>query len=93
LIVHDKGPKAERDRKLFLNMYLNICKEFKVKRLEPNEIAKMKNWQLSKLCEDIYNNAPAKEARWYAERLGRVQRSGEFRVRWFFYDVFKWGKI
>jgi len=88
MIVHDKGPKAERDRRLFLNMCRNICKEFKIKPLAPNELAKIKNWQMSKLCEDIYNNAPSKAARWYAEKLGRVKRSGEFKVRWFFRDLF-----
>lgn len=87
MVIHTNGWKAERDRVYLLNRYQGLILEFHVKPLEPYQIAKMTNFQLDRLCRDIFAKLPAKEKRWYAEKTGKVPRSGEFRLRWFFRDI------
>lgn len=71
--VHNKGRKAEKDRVLLLHSYAEMCQAFHVprsRRLSPREIALMTNAQLYQANKDLYNGAPAGQARRLASRLG-----------------------
>jgi|SRR6478736_10405634 len=86
-IIHNKGPKAERDRLLFTSMYRSLCSHFWIKPLEDYDLAKLDNFALHRLVEDLYNRQKPKEQAWFHEKTSG-KRSGKFRVRWFWRDLF-----
>ena len=88
MLIHQKGPKAERDRIILLKAYRSMCKEFNRKLLKEAELVKMSNYDLDRLARDIYASASDRDVRWYAEKNGFVHRSGKFKLRWFFHDLF-----
>lgn len=88
MVIHTNGWKAERDRVYLLNRYHGLIHEFQVKPIAPHQLARLTNHQLDRLCRDTFAQIPAKAKRWFAEKTGKVPRSGEFRVRWFIRDLF-----
>jgi hypothetical protein len=88
MIIHTHGWKAERDRSKLTGMYGYMVDVFKVKRLTDGQLAKLDNFALHRLCQDIYDSQAPKEIRWYNERIGVSLRSREFAWRWFWFDLF-----
>jgi hypothetical protein len=80
MIIHNKGPKATRDRAVFLGMYTEMVEVFHVKPLKPAEIAALDNFELHRLCQDIYAKQTELDHRWYLELLGKAPKSKRF---WF----------
>ena len=70
MIIHEKGPKAERDRRQALGRYRQLCEFFRVKPLGDVEIARLSNLQLYRLGEDLYGRQSTKAKRRFTNRLG-----------------------
>jgi hypothetical protein len=87
MVIHTKGPKAERDRIILLRAYRGICTELHKNPISETKLLAMSNYQLDRLTRDLYSNLTDKQTRWMAEVRGAVPRSREFRVRWFWHDL------
>lgn len=85
MILHDKGPKAERDRRALGVRYQQLTKFFRLKPLRPTELAKLNNTQFYRLCEDLYNAQPNKRKEAFTEWLGMTRRN-PLAFRWFLND-------
>jgi hypothetical protein len=70
LIIHEKGPKAERDRRQALGRYRQVCEFFRVKPLGDAELARLNNLQLYRLGEDLYGRQSPKAKRRFTNHLG-----------------------
>ena len=87
MVIHTHGWKAARDREILLAAYRGLLKHFMIKPLAEYELAKLNNFQLDRLCRDLYAKQKPSELRWYAEKMGHRPRSGEFKFRWFWHDL------
>jgi hypothetical protein len=77
MMVHNKGPKAARDRALLVNSYIAMCREFRIpkaKRLNAAEIAGLSNDKLYKVNKDLYAQATVKQAKKLAVKLGLIDK-------------------
>lgn len=88
MIIHEKGWKAERDRKAALTQYDALTKYFKIKRLTDVEIAELSNKKLYKICEDMYNRQSRRSQIKYAEHIGSYREKPKA-FKWFFRDYMK----
>jgi hypothetical protein len=87
LIIHTHGWKAQRDREKLVLAYIALVNHFWVKPLQDWELAQLNNFQIDRLCRDIYAKQPKKEIRWFSEKMGRRPRTEEFKFRWFIHDL------
>lgn len=69
-IIHDKGPKAERDRRKLIGNYDELVLFFRAKPMDAASMAKLTNSQLYRACEDLYNRQPEKAKVRYSDHLG-----------------------
>ena len=77
MTIHNKGPKAVRDRAVLLAAYKAMCREFHVpmgRRLSAAQIANMGNDALYRVTRDMYNGASVKKATHLAIKLGVAER-------------------
>jgi hypothetical protein len=88
LVIHTHGWKAQRDREKLLAAYRGLLNHFMIKPLAEYELAKLDNFQLDRLCRDLYAKQKPRELRWYAQKMGHRSRTDEFRLRWFWHDLF-----
>jgi hypothetical protein len=86
MIIHEKGPKAERDRAEFLSKYYQLTEHFRVKRLHAVALAKMNNHALYHLGEDLWNLQNDKAKRRFMERQG-ILRANPLAFKWFVRDL------
>jgi hypothetical protein len=87
MVIHTKGPKAERDRIILLRAYRSICRELWLRPIAESKLVKMSNYDLDRLARDLYANLTDKQTRWMSEVRGTSPRSREFRARWFWHDL------
>lgn len=83
VIIHEKGPKAERDRRNFMAKYDELCRYFKVK---PEPTHKLNSHALYRLGEDLWNKLPTKTKTRYLEDRGLIPRSNPLAFKWFIRD-------
>lgn len=83
MIIHEKGPKAERDRANGLARYLEMCL---LAKKRPGDIAKYNNTQLFRLGEDIWNQLPMRVKQRYLEDRGLIARANPLAFKWFVRD-------
>ncbi|MEI8095890.1 MAG: hypothetical protein WCG80_16900 [Spirochaetales bacterium] len=86
MIIHEKGPKAERDRAAFLSKYYQLTEHFHVKRLEPAALAKLNNQSLYHLGEDLFNSQSERGKRRFFESQGLL-RARPLAFKWFVRDL------
>lgn len=70
MIIHEKGPKAERDRAAGLRRYHQLCEFTRTKPITGERLAKLNNQQLYRLGDDLYNSLSAKRRRKFTDWLG-----------------------
>lgn len=86
-MVHDKGPKAERDRRKLVAKYDELVKFFRVKPMDAATMAKLTNSQFYRACEDLYNRQPEKAKLRFTDSMGAT-RSNPLAFKWFAKDIF-----
>jgi len=87
LKLHEKGQKADRDRKNVLVEYDKLVKFFRLKPVSPPELAAMSAGQIYKLCEDTWNRQPTRRKLDYQEAMGISPRRNPLAYRWFVRDT------
>lgn len=85
--LHEKGAKAERDRKTVLVEYDKLVKFFRLKPISPPDLAKMSAGQIYKLCEDTWNRQPTRKKLDYQEAAGLSPRRNPLAFKWFVLDT------
>lgn len=83
MVIHEKGPKAERDRANGLGRYLEMCR---LAGKRPESIAKYSNRELFRLGEDLWNQIPVKKQRAYLEDRNLIPRANPLAFKWFVRD-------
>ena len=89
MMVHNKGPKAARDRALLVNSYTEMCREFRIsksKQLNAAQIAGLSNEKLYKVNKDLYSQANVKQANRLAVKLGLIEKP-ETLVEWIIRNI------
>lgn len=81
MMIHNAGPKADRDRALLLKSYNKMVRVFRTPRkdrLTPMELAGISNTKLFQVSKDLYNAAPVRKAK----RIARILGLEPARVPW-----------
>ena len=86
MIIHEKGPKAERDRRNFMAKYLEISALANMPPLNELELTRFNNRELFRLGEDLWNKLPTKTKTRYLEDKGLIPRSNPLAFKWFIRD-------
>ena len=86
MVIHEKGHKAERDRRNFMAKYLEICNLANILPLNELELARFNNRELFRLGEDLWNKLPTKTKTRYLEDKGLIPRSNPLAFKWFIRD-------
>jgi len=69
-IIHNKGPKVQRDRELLLKFYDSMCRAFPWYTPEPPEaLSKLSNLKLKALNQRIWNEQDAEAQATYMKIL------------------------
>jgi hypothetical protein len=69
-IIHNKGPKVQRDRELLLKFYDSICRAFPWYTPEsPEALSKLSNLKLKALNQRVWNEQDAKAQSTYMKIL------------------------
>ncbi len=66
-IIHNKGPKVDRDRELLTKFYDSMCRAFPWYTPEP--IDKLNNFQLNALCKRVWAEQDVKDHNTYMQLL------------------------
>lgn len=85
--LHEKGAKADKDRKHVLVEYDKLVKFFRLKSLAPQNLATMSTTQIYKLCEDTWNRQPTLRKLDYQEAAGLSPRRKPLAFKWFVLDT------
>jgi hypothetical protein len=79
--LHERGVKADQERAALLLSYERMVKVFHVKHpVTAAQFSAMDNWQVMRVCKDLYNKAPIKLAK-KLERLVISKETGITRVK------------
>ena len=77
MMLHETGPRAQRDRATVIASYRDMVRFFRVPRrdrLTTNQIAKMTSKQIYQACRDLYNGVSVKQARKYGIKRGFIAK-------------------
>jgi hypothetical protein len=80
--LHEDGPKGARDREHCVHKYDELCRFFHVRRIKDSDLAKLRNQQIYKLTEDLYNRQPPRKKIRYAKYLGIGRENDTSFRRW-----------
>jgi hypothetical protein len=86
MTIHEKGPKAERDRYRIMSVNERLYEFFRAKMPKEKELATMSNHDLYRLGQDLYNRQSNDGKRRYEEHVGG-KRINPLALKWYLRDL------